>query len=260
VFLPAQLNGKQRERALDFGRTLPGLRCPRNGTADEAAHTAFSSGALPLGTLVPGKVARAGSASPDTGQQGVFIVSAEHRNATHPRGSGWQAFPVDLSFMFRQLSALPLSLAAACAGLSSLPVQAQLTPATPLDPVLVTATGYPQPLTESLAHSTVLTREDIERSQAVDLPALLAREAGLQMARNGGRGAATIRFPSKCSDSSRLGAAVTLSWTVVAFIEGMSTGIIRDPGSRAPTPQNVLRRRGLSFSGDGIAGRSWGKN
>ncbi len=96
--------------------------------------------------------------------------------------------------MFRQLSALPLSLAAACAGLSSLPVQAQLTPATPLDPVLVTATGYPQPLTESLAHSTVLTREDIERSQAVDLPALLAREAGLQMARNGGRGAATTLF------------------------------------------------------------------
>ncbi len=96
--------------------------------------------------------------------------------------------------MLSQTSALSLSLAAACAGLSSLPVQAQLAPGTPLDPVLVTATGYPQPLADSLAHSTVLTREDIERSQAVDLPSLLAREAGLQMARNGGRGAATTLF------------------------------------------------------------------
>ncbi len=89
---------------------------------------------------------------------------------------------------------LPLTLAAACAVLSSLPAAAQLTPNTQLDPVLVTATGYPQPLTESLAHSTVLTREDIERSQAVDLPALLARAAGVQLARSGGRGNATTLF------------------------------------------------------------------
>jgi vitamin B12 transporter len=93
-----------------------------------------------------------------------------------------------------QPSARLLSLAAAWAGLSSLPAEAQLAPGTQLDPVLVTATGYPQPLTESLAHSTVLTREDIEGSQAIDLPALLAREAGLQMTRNGGRGAATTLF------------------------------------------------------------------
>ncbi len=91
-------------------------------------------------------------------------------------------------------SARSLSLAAALAILLSLPAKAQLTPGTQLDPVLVTATGYPQPLAESLAHSTVLTREDIDRSQAIDLPALLAREAGLQMARNGGRGAATTLF------------------------------------------------------------------
>jgi vitamin B12 transporter len=93
-----------------------------------------------------------------------------------------------------QRSARWLSLAAAWAGLCSLPALAQLAPGTQLDPVTVTATGYPQLLTESLAHSTVLTREDIERAQAVDLPALLAREAGLQMARSGGRGAATTLF------------------------------------------------------------------
>lgn len=88
----------------------------------------------------------------------------------------------------------PLTLAAACAALSCLPAAAQLTPNTQLDPVLVTATGYPQPLTETLAHATVLSREDIERSQAPDLPALLVREAGVQLARSGGRGNATTLF------------------------------------------------------------------
>lgn len=96
--------------------------------------------------------------------------------------------------MSARFSARCLWLAAACAGLSSPPVQAQLTAGTQLDPVVVTTTGYPQPLADSIAHSTVLTRDDIERSQAVDLPSLLAREAGLQMTRNGGRGAATTLF------------------------------------------------------------------
>ena len=96
--------------------------------------------------------------------------------------------------MSARFSARCLWLAAACAGLSSPPVRAQLTAGTQLDPVVVTTTGYPQPLADSIAHSTVLTREDIERSQAVDLPSLLAREAGLQMTRNGGRGAATTLF------------------------------------------------------------------
>lgn len=89
---------------------------------------------------------------------------------------------------------LPLTLAAAFAALSCLPAAAQIAPNTQLDPVLVTATGYAQPLTDSLAHATVLTREDIERSQAVDLPALLVREAGVQIARSGGRGNATTIF------------------------------------------------------------------
>lgn len=77
----------------------------------------------------------------------------------------------------------------------SAPVGAQSTPpSAALDPVVVTATGYAQPLVDAIAHSTVLTREDILRSQAPDLPALLAREAGVQLARSGGRGAATTLF------------------------------------------------------------------
>ena len=60
--------------------------------------------------------------------------------------------------------------------------------------VVVTAARSPQLLTDTLPHTTVLLREDIERSQALDLPALLAAEAGVQFASNGGRGTATSLF------------------------------------------------------------------
>ena len=79
-------------------------------------------------------------------------------------------------------------LAAAVAALS-LSVQAD-----PVNTVVVTAARGPQQLTDTLPHTTVLLRDDIERSQAVDLPALLAAEAGVQFASNGGRGTATSLF------------------------------------------------------------------
>ena len=60
--------------------------------------------------------------------------------------------------------------------------------------VVVTAARSPQLLTDALPHTTVLLRQDIERSQAVDLPALLAAEAGVQFASNGGRGTVTSLF------------------------------------------------------------------
>lgn len=60
--------------------------------------------------------------------------------------------------------------------------------------VVVTAARSPQLLTDALPHTTVLLREDIERSQAIDLPSLLATEAGVQFSSNGGRGTATSLF------------------------------------------------------------------
>ena len=60
--------------------------------------------------------------------------------------------------------------------------------------MVVTAARSPQALTEALPHTTVLTRDDIDRLQAVDLAALLATEAGVQLAANGGRGTATTLF------------------------------------------------------------------
>ena len=60
--------------------------------------------------------------------------------------------------------------------------------------VVITAARSPQLLTDALPHTTVLLREDIERSQALDLPTLLAAEAGVQFASNGARGTATALF------------------------------------------------------------------
>ena len=60
--------------------------------------------------------------------------------------------------------------------------------------MVVTATRSAQLLTDALPHTTVLTRLDIERSQAIDLATLLATEAGIQMASNGVRGTATSLF------------------------------------------------------------------
>lgn len=61
-------------------------------------------------------------------------------------------------------------------------------------PIVVTGNRIPQPLTDALPHTTLLTRAEIERSQAVDLPSLIARESGVEFASNGGRGSATSLF------------------------------------------------------------------
>lgn len=60
--------------------------------------------------------------------------------------------------------------------------------------VLITATRHAQSVDEALASVTVLTRADIEASQAPDLIALLGREAGVDIARTGGPGSASTLF------------------------------------------------------------------
>ena len=55
--------------------------------------------------------------------------------------------------------------------------------------IIVTATRRPQPISDVLSVSTVVTREDIERVQARDVVDLLDREAGISFTRTGGRGA-----------------------------------------------------------------------
>lgn len=63
-----------------------------------------------------------------------------------------------------------------------------------LDAVQVTASRVERPVGETLASVTVLTREDIEASQAPDLIDLLARQAGVDVARTGGPGSASTVF------------------------------------------------------------------
>ncbi len=63
-----------------------------------------------------------------------------------------------------------------------------------LDQTVVTASRSEQLLTEALPHTTVIGRDLIERSQAVDLPTLLASEAGFQFIQSGGRGTAASLF------------------------------------------------------------------
>jgi vitamin B12 transporter len=61
-------------------------------------------------------------------------------------------------------------------------------PAKPIGTIVVTANRVEQPTSAALAAVTVLTRDDIVRSQAPDLIRLLARQPGIDTVRTGGTG------------------------------------------------------------------------
>lgn len=81
------------------------------------------------------------------------------------------------------LSVLSLALAAS--------VQAQ---GIEVNPVVVSATRMEQPLSEVLSSVSVITRKDIDKSQAASLADLLQGEAGFEFGRNGGPGTTTSFF------------------------------------------------------------------
>jgi vitamin B12 transporter len=83
------------------------------------------------------------------------------------------------------LAALPLALMA---------VFSHAQTSTTLTETVVTATRSTQLLSATMPHTTVINREDIERSQASDLVTLLQREAGLQRIQNGGVGTVSSVF------------------------------------------------------------------
>jgi vitamin B12 transporter len=58
----------------------------------------------------------------------------------------------------------------------------------PADEVVVTATRDAQRLGTTIQHTSVITEREIRASQAVDVPTLLRREAGLEFTQNGGIG------------------------------------------------------------------------
>ncbi len=63
-----------------------------------------------------------------------------------------------------------------------------------LPTVVVTASRLSQTVADSIANTSVITRGDIERSGAVDLPTLLLTQAGIEFGRNGGVGQASSIF------------------------------------------------------------------
>lgn len=92
------------------------------------------------------------------------------------------------------------ALAGALAGVAAGPVWAQGDvqsagmPVGELNPTVVTASRSEQKLADALPHTTVISRADIERSQAPDAVSLLRREAGIEIAQAGGPGAAASLF------------------------------------------------------------------
>lgn len=89
----------------------------------------------------------------------------------------------------------PLKLAALSAAISiSLVAIANANEAKTLGTVIVTANRSEVPAEQTLASVTVLTRADIEKSQAPDLIDLLSRQAGIDMARTGGPGSQNSLF------------------------------------------------------------------
>lgn len=94
----------------------------------------------------------------------------------------------------RVFSARLAVLASACAAACPAWSQAQPLAVAALSETVVTATRNTQPIGSTLPHTTVISRADIERSQATDLVTLLQREAGLQRTQNGGVGSVSSIF------------------------------------------------------------------
>ncbi|WP_252178692.1 TonB-dependent receptor [Endozoicomonas sp. 4G] len=99
-------------------------------------------------------------------------------------------------------STLRITVALATAGLAGT-LQAS-EEVTQLDEVVVTATRTAQSVDETLAPVTVISREDIERSQATDVTELLKQVPGIQVNRSGGPGALPSVFVRGASSSQTL--------------------------------------------------------
>jgi vitamin B12 transporter len=85
-------------------------------------------------------------------------------------------------------SAVALAVSSAFAQSETTGATSSLYQLATLDPVVVTAARYEQPLSQVLMSTSVISREQIERSQAPTLVDLLQGEAGVEIARNGGPG------------------------------------------------------------------------
>lgn len=104
---------------------------------------------------------------------------------------------------------------------------------TSFNPVVVSAARVEQPLSEVIPSVTVITREDIERSQAIVIEDVLMGQPGIEFARNGSIGASASFF-MRGQDAKSL----------VIFVDGVriqTDGLGTLQTSALPAPQLVER-------------------
>ena len=104
--------------------------------------------------------------------------------------------------MLQNKSRLLLLAVILCAAISSAHAQTESAPASEIDTTpqgdnelaapmkifIVTGTRIGQPLKQTLSHATVINQQDIQASQATDVPALLKNLAGVEFYQSGGIG------------------------------------------------------------------------
>ena len=102
-----------------------------------------------------------------------------------------------------------------------------------LDPLVVNASRFEQPLSEVLSSVTVITKEEIQRSQARSVSELLQGEPGVEVSTNGGLGAQSSFFLRGESSSS-----------VAIFVDGIRIqpdGFGSLNNTSLPPPQAIER-------------------
>lgn len=107
--------------------------------------------------------------------------------------------------------------------------------------MVVTATRVEQPLTDVLADVTLIDRQQIEQSGAVNVTDLLARQPGLELARNGGPGTsssiyirgADTRFTAVYIDGVRVDSQSTggAPWEAITLGQVDHIEIVRGPAA-----------------------------
>ncbi len=115
--------------------------------------------------------------------------------------------------LFLNLKTLFISISAIVA----IPAIAQSSATEQIAPVIVTATRLAQPLAETLAQATVISREDIDAAPAITLAELLQRRAGVEIRATGGPGQPSSVFIRGANsthtlvlvDGQRLGSSTT---------------------------------------------------
>ncbi len=140
-------------------------------------------------------------------------------------------------------------LAAALPFVFTAPLKAQSVAS--MEPVVVTATRVEQSLSEVIPSVTVISREDIERSQAVAFEDLLVGQPGVEISRYGGLGAQPAFF-LRGQDSNSLAIYVDGVRIQTDGYGSLQTGAL-------PSPQlidhiEILRGNASSLYGEAVTG------